>query len=63
MEKAFTEFKGKYIAHDKISTADFAVAAIIFTYIYNESFAGGSDWLKESHSIVEKSTRVNVYVQ
>ncbi len=36
MEKAFTEFKGRYIASEKITAADFAVAALIFSYIYND---------------------------
>ena len=31
----------KYLANIRISAADFAVASLLFTYIYNDSFGGG----------------------
>jgi hypothetical protein len=34
-----------YIAIEKITAADFAVASLLFTFVLNENFAGGPNFL------------------
>jgi hypothetical protein len=38
----------KYLANIRISAADFAVASLLFTYIYNDSFGGGPSFYEKA---------------
>jgi glutathione S-transferase len=42
----------KYIANIRISAADFAVASLLFTYIYNDSFGGGPTFYEKGKEII-----------
>ena len=42
----------KFIANIRISAADFAVASLLFTYIYNDSFGGGPTFYDKGREII-----------
>ena len=42
----------KYIANVRISAADFAVASLLFTYIYNDSFGGGPTFYEKAREVI-----------
>ena len=43
-EKHLKDHGKNFIAGDKITTADFAIAAAIFTFVFNEHLGGGADF-------------------
>ncbi len=51
-----------YIADKKISAADFAVAGLVFTYIFNDAFAGGSKWTSAAQEVVMASPQFCAWV-
>ena len=53
----------KYIANIRISAADFAVASLLFTYIYNDSFGGGPTFYEKGKEIIQSHAAVFAYVK
>ncbi len=45
------------MASDKISAADFAVAGVVFSYIFNDAFAGGAKWSAAAQAVVMASPK------
>ena len=52
VERILTVNGKTYLASDKITAADFAVAGVVFAYIFNESFAGGEKWTAAGQALV-----------
>jgi len=42
----------KYLANIRISAADFAVASLLFTHIYNDSFGGGPSFYEKAREVI-----------
>ena len=62
VERVLTSNGRSYIASDKITAADFAVAGVVFAYIFNEAFAGGEKWATAGQALVLASPRVSAWV-
>ena len=45
-----------------MTTADFVVASIVFTYIYNSALAGGEVFWKQGQAIVDEHKCFAAYV-
>ncbi len=63
VERLLTLNGKKYLASKKISAADFAVAGVVFAYIFNEAFAGGDKWSAAGQALVLASPKFSVWVQ
>ena len=51
-----------YLASNKISAADFAVASLVFTYIFNDAFAGGPKFASSAQELVMASPKFSAWV-
>ena len=52
--KTRTRSGTKFIASDSISIADFCVAAILFSYVFNDALAGGEAFTNEGKRILKE---------
>jgi len=51
-----------WICGDKITTADFQTAALIFSHIYNDAIAGGPVFTDKGKAIVAEHANFAAYV-
>jgi len=52
----------KFMCCDKITIADFAVAAIIFDLVYNDNLGGGKNYSDKGKALIESSPVLVAYI-
>ena len=55
--------KGDYVAGEKLTIADFAVSAVIFSEVYNEHLNGGHHYRHPAKEIMESKHNVKKYIE
>ena len=63
IHKTLQEHKGDWIAGEKISIGDFALASVIFSEVYNDSLTGGHHYRHPAKEIMEDKHNVKKYIE
>ena len=61
VERTLTANGQVYLASAKISAADFAIAGVVFAYIFNDAFAGGAKWAAAGQAVVNSSPKFGAW--
>ena len=63
LNKQLEKHGKKYIAGDKLTTADFKVASLIFSHVYNDALPGGAAFTDKGKAIVGEHKHFAEYVE
>ena len=63
LNKQLEKHGKKYIAGDKLTTADFKVASLVFSHIYNDALPGGAAFTDKGKAVVAEHKHFAEYVE
>ena len=63
LNKRLEKSGSHFICGDKVTTADFAVCTIIFSFVENQDLGGGSDYSDKGKALIKENQPFCAYVE